>query len=189
MGKLLLPSSISAHLKRLEQVRHSFATTAPRETEILSGIFDTALDRLGNVHTGSGWRNVLARAEADYILPPERSDDNPAALEPHFLRIESVRDWLGDHLVRSDLKALAIEELLGFGSDSETFQRRLTQSYARYTGECSVFAKLRIDTVLSGLVALVKSSLSNSERLMIELVRENNLRIKPILAGIRTLSQ
>jgi hypothetical protein len=142
-----------------------------RKTDFMEDVYDATLDRLGNRRTDRSWsQRIFLKAQHDYILPYERSG-------PHLLRIESVQEWLSDYQVRADLKSLATDRILAFGTDADVIRRRLGQSYARYTSDDSELAKIYIETALSGLVAGALSSFSTSQRLTVSLVQRTNLRI------------
>jgi hypothetical protein len=175
---LLPQSTAGARFCRLRSERRALAAKVRGSADSLDGIYDTILDRLGNTRSQPSWlRRVVLTAESDYVLPFEQFD-------PHFLRIESVRDWLSDDEVRADLKALATERILADGADTAAIRARLAQSYARYTSDDPILARVRIDTVLSGLVASALSSLGPSERITVNLVQQSNLRINRTNAEI-----
>lgn len=164
-------------LPRLRHERRALNVDAPKNRDFLDGLYNATLDRLGN-NWGepSWWRKVIRKAQGDYILPRQKIGSGPAA--PHFLRIESVREWLSDCEVRDDLKALATDELLG-GCSADTAVRRdrLAQAYAHHTFNDPSMAGSAIDAAVAGLIAGVLSSLSASEQIMVNLMRAHNLRI------------
>lgn len=163
-------------MPRLRCERRAMAPSAQRKADVLDEIYDATLDRLGNNRNGTTWwRRIVLMAQGDYVLPYGRAGSDHTG--PHLLRIESVRQWISDYYVRGDLKALATEEIFGDVIDTSGIRARLAQSYAHYTLEDPILAKVRIDTVVSGLVAGVLSSLRPSERTIVSLMRESNSRI------------
>ena len=175
----LLPGRARARFIRLRRERQAVGPGRRPQPNILDTMFDTTLDRLGNLRNEpSWWRRLVLTAEGDYILPNSNFD-------PHFLRIPSVRDWLTDCFVRADLKVLAKERLLAGGTDTSAIRERLALSYSRYTSDDPALAGGSIDTVLFGLIAGALSVLSPSERFIAELMREVNLRINTTKAEIR----
>ncbi len=176
ISSLLLPRKAGAHLSRLRCERRAMAPGPPSNADLLGGIYDTTLDRLGNNRNEPAWwRKVVLTAEGDYILPYGKPDGDHAG--PHFLRILSVREWLSDYHVRADLKALATERILAEGTDTGVIRTRLAQSYAHHTFDDPILAEVPIDTVVSGLIAGALSSFGLQERIIVSLIRESNLRI------------
>jgi hypothetical protein len=156
---------------RLRCERGAMAPGADNNPDLLDGIYDATLNRLGNGRgEPSWWRRVVFKAEGDYVLPYQK-------LDPHILRIESVREWLSDYQVRADLKALATERILVYGTDAGVFRARLAQSYARCTLDDPALAQVHIESVLSGLVAGALSSLGPSERMLVSLIQQSNRQI------------
>lgn len=180
---LLLPRKAWTHLSQLRCERRAMAPWARREADLLDAIYGATLDRLGNKRNESAWwREVVLTAEGDYVLPYGKSDADDAG--PHLLRIESVREWLSNYHVRADLKALATERILADGTDTAFIRARLAQSYADHTSDDPILARVPIDTVVCGLVAGALSSLGTSERIVVSLMRENNLRLNQANADI-----
>ncbi len=183
IASLLLPRKAGTHLSRLRCERRAMAPGARTDADLLGDIYDTTLDRLGNNRNEPAWwRKVVLTAEGDYILPYGEPGDDDAGLS--FLRSVSVREWLSDRHVRADLKILATERMLAEGTDTGVIRARLAQSYADYTYDHPLLAKARINTVVSGLVAGALSSLGPQERIIVSLIRENNLRINQTNADI-----
>jgi hypothetical protein len=184
--KFLLRRATRAYLHRLRCERRAMKPGARREPDALDSIYDATLDRLGRSPRPSvwWWREVMAAAEADHVLPYQRPHAYDRYRGPHFLRIESVREWLGDPQVRAGLKALATERILASKIDTAAVRARLAQSYACYTFEHPAFAELRIDTAVDGLVAGALSSLAPSERLMLSLMRESTMHCRRICADV-----
>jgi hypothetical protein len=171
MRSLLSLRATGEGFNRLRSERGAMAPEAGNNADLLDGIYDATLDRLGNGRgEPSWWRRVVLKAEGDYVLPYQK-------LDPHILRIESVREWLSDYRVRADLKALATERILAYETDAGVIRARLAQSYARCTLDDSASAQVHIETVLSGLVAGALSSLGPSERMMVSLIQQSNRRI------------
>jgi hypothetical protein len=149
-----------------------------RQCGIINGLYDQTLDRLGNnKKEPSWWRCIVLTAEGDYILPYKH-------LDPHFLRIASVRDWLSNCDVRDEFKTLATRKILGDSTDTKVLRQRLAQSYAHYTAEDPSLAAAAIETVQNGLIAGVTSALNPSHRIIVDLIRESNLRINATHAEI-----
>ncbi len=171
----LLPG---ARFSRLRCERRAVGPGRRPQANILDYIFDATLDRMGNNRNEpSWWRSIVLTAEGDYMLPYSEFD-------PHFLRIPSIRDWLSDCYVRADLKVLAKERLLAEGTETRAVRERLAVSYSRYTSDDPAFATASIDTALLGLTAGALSTLSPSERIIVELMRETNHRINTASAEI-----
>ena len=177
---LLVRGRTGAHLRRLRCERRAMAPEAKSKIDLLDSAYEATLDRLGDYRKEPWWRKILLKAEGDYVLPYGKSDH----FGPHFLRIESVCQWLSDYHVRADLKVLATERILVVGADTEAVRARLAQSYARYTFDDPILAKTPIDTVVCGLVAGALSSLGPSEQMMLSLIRESNIRINRTSAEI-----
>jgi hypothetical protein len=170
----LLPGfrTISRYLRRLHWERRALDWNSNCKWGLLEPIYDATLDRLGNARNASGWwGTVVLVAEGGCILPHSGS-------EPHFLAIPSVREWLSNEYVRTDLKVLASEMILGVALDTVAARRRLSDWYAHYTAEDSARAASRIDAAVSGLVAGVLSSLNVSEQLLVDVMRQSNVARK-----------
>ena len=76
-----------------------------------------------------------------------------ALVAPDFFRVESVREWLREAQVRSDLTAIATDRVLGHAEDDAAARQRLRQAYMRCTGEAAHLADDRIDVALAVLAA------------------------------------
>jgi hypothetical protein len=167
----LLPGKPAARLNRLYWERNAMAPEAAAPASQLDRSYNATLDRLGADNETSWWRELILNAEGDYVLPYRNSD-------PHPLRIASVRDWLSDCYVRTDLKALATEKILAGSTNSVAVRERLAQSYARYTSDDPHLASGPIHIALLGLIAGVNSTLDPSDRILLDLMRELALYIK-----------
>lgn len=165
--RAILPPRAQSHVDRLRCERRAMAPGARSEADLLDGIYDATLDRIGKKSVARWWRKIVLRAQGHYLLP-----DNQYGT--HCLQIECVREWLGNHYVRADLKALATSEMLGNATDTGEIRARLAQAYAQHTFEEPALAQGPIDTVVSGLVAGALSALHPSQRIMLALVREDH---------------
>jgi hypothetical protein len=182
----LLPSGgFRRSLNRRRRERGAMTIDYAKESVFLDRVFGPTLARLGSFQVSlPSWHRVIVEVEANYLLLH-------AGADPHFLRMESVRDWLRDTQVCADLKTLAMERLGGIATDAETTRRRLAQSYAKYTFDDPVLAATPIETAIAGLVAGALSSFSEAERLILGLMRESNSKSfqlqSEILAAITRL--
>jgi hypothetical protein len=168
----------ATHLNRLWCERRAMGPGRQLQANSLDRTFDATLDRLSNNRKEpSWWRRIVLTAEGDYILPYKNID-------PHLLRIPSIRDWLSDCYVRADFKTLAQEKLATGLADNGPARDRLARSYARYTFDHPALANVAIDTVLLGLAESVLSELHPSELIVVDLMRESNLRINSANAEI-----
>jgi len=166
--------TIAMRLLRTRRLRHERRAMAPgvhNEADLLDRLYVATLDRLGDRNASTWWRKVILKAQGDFVLPP--GDDNRSG--PHFLRLESVREWLSDYQVRADFKVLATQAILACGTDAPAARARLAVSYAHYTLDDPATAKARIEAVVCGLVAGVLIALSHSQQVLVALTRQNNL--------------
>lgn len=133
---------------RLWSERRAGQSVFPEEEVRLMDVeLDKTIARLRGEEIEDGWIGPIVTAVAHPFVTPE------------FLRGQEVKDWLADESVCSDLKALAIRQLLGNTSTDTETQKRLIKAYSTISSKPTPTATEAIKGIVAILVAGYQASL------------------------------
>ena len=80
-------------------------------------------------------------------------------ITPQFLREAEIKNWLSDHQIRTDLKALASARLMGSSADVNEAVERLREAHLKISKKEIPFADEAIEVVVDILLAGYKASI------------------------------
>lgn len=128
----------------------------------LNNQLDGVLSRLGAIDENlPWWKSLLTGILKTYI-------------RPEFFKLQSVRDWLSEEQVKTDLKALARARLIGEGLDTETLAR-LRERYCAATGEIEFWGTYAIAIVIAVLQASAHGGLSPAQGILLGAVKDSSV--------------
>jgi len=120
------------------------------DSDPLNDILGGALNRLGAIEDNkSWWKDLLTGTVKTYT-------------RPDFFELPSVRDWLSEEQVKTDLKTLARARLIGEDLDTETLAR-LRKRYCVATGESEFWGTYAIAIVIAVLQASAHGVLTSGQ--------------------------
>ena len=149
-------------VKQLRAERRAGADFANVKTALLDAPLEETLNRLQDIEAhDTWWRELLQRAESAYV-------------RPDYLAKPSIREWLNEAVVRSDLKTLARASLLPGTVDQAAIRARLAERYAHYTGEAGPLARGPIEAIVNILLAGTLARGTKGDLLIAGLVQESH---------------
>jgi hypothetical protein len=160
-----ITQALAPFIQQLRAERRAGGDSARVNPALLDGLFEETLNHLQDIESHDGWwRQLLQRAQAAYV-------------RPEYLAKPSIREWLSEAAVRSDLKAVARGELLPGSADLAATTARLAERYAVYTGEATRLASGLIGIIVSILLAEALAGAEKGDRLVGGLVQASYVAI------------
>jgi hypothetical protein len=175
IGRALAPL-----IKQLRAERQAGTDFAHVKTALIDALLEETLNRLQDIEWhDTWWRELLQRAASAYV-------------RPDYLAKPSIREWLSEAAVRSDLKTLARAALLSESVDQAGTTARLVERYAHHTGEAAPFAAGPIEAVVNILLAGTLALGTKGDLVIAGLVQQShqqmNVRFDTIERKIGALS-
>ena len=131
------------------------------ENDSLDKQLEDALARLGSIDDNQEfWQRLLTEIGAIHTRPV-------------YFEFSQIRNWLSDEQVKSDLKNLARERFIGKNTDNDTLNR-IREKYTEMTGVGAYGATYAIPIVLAVLHASVRATLSPSENITIDIIKDSH---------------
>ena len=145
--------------------------------DFMDGTLNDTLRRLcGGRIDAAWWDRILHQFGQRYVAPD-------------FLQKPALQEWLADPQVSADFKTLAQNRIMTGSPDPEEPTIRLTESYSRFTGEASHFARGSIEVVIAVLVAGYIASIPHDQRAVAGMIqhgfRDMDSRFDQLEEGFR----
>lgn len=130
-----------------------------RERQAGSGISQLDESTLIDIELNKTLARLRGEEVEDTFLSQIKADIEHPLVTPQFLREPEIKEWLSDHQVRTDLKALASANLIGASEDADEVRDRLRVAHENISKKEVPFADEAIEVVVNILIAGYKASI------------------------------